>query len=55
MLLRIAGVYERQVATAIQRMLTTLEPALIVGLGVMIAGIIMSILVAILSLNQLPV
>lgn len=55
MLLRIAEVYDRQVDTAIQRMLTTLEPALIVGLGVMIAGIIMSILVAILSLNQLPV
>jgi general secretion pathway protein F len=33
--------------------LTLLEPALILGLGVVIAGIIMSILVAILSLNEL--
>jgi general secretion pathway protein F len=55
MLLKIADVYDRQVGTAIQRMLTILEPALIVGLGVLIAGIIMSILVAILSINQLPV
>lgn len=54
MLLKVADVYDRQVGTAIQRMLTILEPALIVGLGVLIAGIIISILVAILSLNQLP-
>ena len=39
--------------TAVKRMLTLLEPALILGLGVIIAGIIMSILVAILSLNEL--
>lgn len=55
MLLKIADVYDRQVGTAIQRMLTILEPALIVGLGILIAGIILSILVAILSINQLPV
>ena len=55
MLIKIADVYDRQVGTAIQRMLTILEPALIVGLGIMIAGIIISILVAILSLNQLPI
>jgi len=54
MLLKVADVYDRQVGTSIQRMLTILEPALIVGLGVLIAGIIISILVAILSLNQLP-
>ena len=35
-------------------MLALLEPALIIGLGLMIAGIIMSILVAILSINELP-
>ena len=40
MLIKVANVYDREVDTAIQRLLTVLEPVLIVGLGVMIAGII---------------
>ncbi|WP_341502603.1 type II secretion system F family protein [Gallaecimonas sp. GXIMD4217] len=55
MLLKVANVYDREVETAIQRLLAVLEPVLIVGLGLLIAGIIMSILVAILSINELPV
>ncbi|MDH3672968.1 MAG: type II secretion system F family protein [Gammaproteobacteria bacterium] len=54
MLLRVADIYDREVTTAIQRMLALLEPILIVGLGLLIAGIIMSILVAIVSVNELP-
>lgn len=53
MLLQVADAYDGEVQTAVKRMLTLLEPALILGLGVIIAGIIMSILVAILSLNDL--
>ena len=53
MLLQVAETYDGEVQTAVKRMLTLLEPALILGLGVIIAGIIMSILVAILSLNEL--
>lgn len=53
MLLQVADTYDDEVQTAVKRMLTLLEPALILGLGVVIAGIIMSILVAILSLNDL--
>ena len=53
MLERMAGIYEGEVRTAIQRMLTLLEPVLIVGLGVVIAGIILSILVAVVSVNEL--
>ena len=53
MLLQVADTYDGEVQTAVKRMLTLLEPALILGLGVIIAGIIMSILVAILSLNEL--
>jgi general secretion pathway protein F len=45
--------YDREVKSAVQRMLSLLEPLLIVGLGVVVAGIIMSILVAIMSVNQL--
>ncbi len=53
MLLRVAGIYDKQLRTAIQRMLALLEPALIISLGLMIAGIIVSILLAILSVNDL--
>ena len=53
MLLRVADVYDREVQTAVKRMLALMEPALILGLGLVIGGIIMSILVAILSVNDL--
>ena len=36
-------------------MLAMLEPLLIIGLGILIAGIIMSILVGVISINDLPV
>lgn len=53
MLLRVATIYDKQLRVAIARMLALLEPALIITLGVMIAGIIVSILLAILSVNDL--
>lgn len=53
MLLRVATIYDKQLRVAIQRMLAFLEPALIITLGLMIAGIIVSILLAILSVNDL--
>jgi general secretion pathway protein F len=53
MLLRVAAIYDKQLRVAIQRMLAFLEPALIISLGLMIAGIIVSILLAILSVNDL--
>lgn len=53
MLDRVATTYDREVKTAVQRMLALLEPILIVGLGLVIAGIIISILMAILSVNDL--
>lgn len=55
MLIRVADTYDREVENAIQRLLTILEPVLILGLGVLIAGIIISMLVAILSINELPI
>jgi general secretion pathway protein F len=53
MLLRVATIYDKQLKTSIQRLLAVLEPALILSLGLMIAGIIVSILLAILSVNDL--
>jgi len=55
MLLRIATIYDKQLRVSITRMLALLEPALIITLGIMIAGIIVSILLAILSVNDLAV
>lgn len=53
MLLRVATIYDKQLHISITRMLALLEPALIITLGLMIAGIIVSILLAILSVNDL--
>lgn len=53
MLLRIADIYDREVHGAVKRMLALMEPILILGLGLVIGGIIMSILVAVLSVNDL--
>lgn len=50
---RVADVYDKEVQRSLKRMLTLLEPVLILGLAVVIAGIIMSILLALLSVNEL--
>jgi general secretion pathway protein F len=55
MLSKVADMYDKEVRATVQRMLALLEPLLIVGLGVVVAGIIMSILVAIMSVNQLAI
>lgn len=49
MLAQVAEVYDRETAAAIQRMLALLTPAVTIGLGVLIAFIIGSILAAILG------
>ncbi len=53
MLFRVAEVYERGLQSALKRALALLEPALILTLGVVVAGIVLSILLAILGVNQL--
>lgn len=53
MLIKVADTYDGEVQSTVKRMLALLEPILILGLGIIIAGIIMSILVAILSINDL--
>lgn len=54
MLIRVADIYDQEVSTATERALSVMEPVMIIGLGVVIGGIIMSILVAILGINDLP-
>ncbi|MCU7904589.1 MAG: type II secretion system F family protein [Candidatus Thiodiazotropha sp. (ex Epidulcina cf. delphinae)] len=53
MLADVADVYDREVRETVQRLLTLVEPVLIVGLGLVIAGIIIAILLAMLSVNDL--
>lgn len=53
MLLKVANLYEDEVETVTQRLLALLEPVLILSLGVLIAGIIVSILLGILGVNEL--
>ena len=53
MLLKVANLYEDEVGTVTQRLLALLEPVLILSLGVLIAGIIVSILLGILGVNEL--
>lgn len=53
MLDRVALTLDREVRLTVQRLLALLEPVLIVGLGIVIGGIIVSILMAILSVNDL--
>ncbi len=55
MMLELANLLSREVETGIKRSLTLLEPVLILVLGVLVAAIIVSILMGILSVNELAV
>ena len=55
MMLELANILNRDVETGIKRGLTLIEPALIVVLGLLIGAIIVSILLGILSINDLAV
>jgi general secretion pathway protein F len=54
MLLKIAEIFDREVRSTIERLMTLLVPALTIGLGLVIASIIGAVLAAILSAYQLP-
>ena len=52
---RVAKIYENEVKTALQRLIGLIEPVLIIGLGIIVAVIILSVLSAVLSVNELVV
>ena len=54
MLFQVADVYDREVNAAVKRALALIEPIMIVGLALIIGGIIMSLLVAMFGLMDLP-
>jgi general secretion pathway protein F len=53
MLAKVAEIYDQETRSSVRRLLTLLEPVLIIGLGIVVAGIIISILMAILGANDL--
>jgi general secretion pathway protein F len=54
MLDRVAGTYEAEIRAAVRRFIALIEPLIILGLGVVVLAIVLSILLAILSINELP-
>ncbi len=54
MLLRIADIYDGEVRSTVDRLMSLLVPALTLGLGLVIAAIIGAVLMAILSAYELP-
>ena len=52
---KIADIYDREVERAVKKYLGLLEPALILVLGISVGFIVVSILLAILSLNELVI
>ena len=55
MMLELSNIFNREVENGIRRTLTLIEPLLIIVLGLLIAGIIVSIMLGILSINDLAV
>ena len=53
MLSRVADVYDREVEIAIKRFLAILEPAMILGLAVLVGGIVFSILLGVMGMSEL--
>ncbi|HEV8676371.1 MAG TPA: type II secretion system F family protein [Methylomirabilota bacterium] len=54
MLGRVAGAYETEIRVAVRRLISLLEPVIILMLGLIVLGIVLAILLAILSINELP-
>jgi type II secretion system protein F len=54
MLAEVAGYYDQEVKRTTKRLTSLLEPALILGMGVIIGVVVVSMLMAIFSINDLP-
>jgi general secretion pathway protein F len=54
MLLKIAGTYEKSLKVSVKRFVSFLEPALILGMGLLTGFIVISMLMAIFSITDIP-
>ena len=55
MLIKVASIYEKKLKETIKRFISLLEPIMILGMGLMIGFIVISILMAIFSITDLPI
>lgn len=53
--LKLASGYEHEVKTALKRLMSALEPAIIILMALVIGSIVISLLLAVFSLNDIPV
>ncbi len=54
MLIKVAVVYEKTLREAVKRLISLLEPAMILGMGLVIGFIIVSMLMAVFSISDVP-
>jgi len=54
MLLQVAEIYDREVRAATKRLVALVEPAVILTMGLIVGGIVISTLLAIVSINEVP-
>jgi general secretion pathway protein F len=54
MLMKVANTYEKSLRLAVKRFVSLMEPALILGMGLIIGFIVLSMLIAIFSITELP-
>ena len=51
---RLAGVYDNETRVALRRLTSLFEPVVILAMGVMVGAIVLSLLLAITSINEIP-
>jgi general secretion pathway protein F len=51
---RLANIYDRETQTAVKRLTALFEPVVILGMGLMVGVIVLSLLMAITSINEVP-
>jgi len=54
MLLELAAIYDREVRVATKRLVSLVEPAVILAMGLIVGTIVISTLLAIVSINEVP-
>lgn len=54
MLLQISEIYDKEVRTAAKRLVSLVEPAIILVMGLVVGSIVVSTLLAIVSINEVP-
>jgi general secretion pathway protein F len=54
MLIKVASIYEKSLKQAVKRFMSLLEPAMILAMGLIIGFIVVSMLLAIFSISDIP-